>query len=780
MKYIYLYIFLFFQFAIGQQDFSNQWEDMYSYNNVKDFTIVGEELYALSNNAMFVYNINTNDTQKFSSVSGLSGTTTSSIYFDEVFESIIIGYEDGLIEIISNNKVIPVTGIKDNLILVNKIVNGFYRNQEDIFVFGDFGILELDIEKAEFGNSYKLSNTGDFNSVNKIIIADNSLYAATNNGLYSVDLSLNPTDFNNWEEISSGVITDMITLDNKIFYATGANVYEKNNPSTSVFTVSKNIYNLSTDSSTGDIVVTTSDIIEFFETSSFVKTDEVDLSLATDYNFTTTKAIVSNNELYVNTTQYGVLKTSLTDKTNYIELHPDGPSSNDIFSITVSNDQKWVTYGGHDLSYNGLNKYRGVDYFVNEKWHYLTNEQIGRKKDYLKVMIDPFDSSKVLIASLRDGVTELNNFSFVKRWEKENTNNILPGHPTSLEAFEANLITDKNNIVWVANSRANENYYFSSYNGEKEGAERWESKIDFSSVIGSKFIRGFNKMFVDQNNNVYAASARSGLFVFNANDVTDESSRNVAILDDLPNHGALPSSYIFSVVADENNRVWIGTGLGLVVFDDYENLFENTKRAAKTLIIEENGEARELLADAQVNDIIIDLAGNKWFATQGAGVVQTSSDGQTTYNIFNTSNSPLPDNTILDLELDESTGKVYMVTDKGTLAYDSKNEPFGESITSVIAYPNPAVRNRAGHENVTIVAKDGLGIPEGTNVKIMDMSGKLVYETNVSSSNGAIGGKVVWDKKNLRGNSVVSGVYIVLLSSADGSENTTTKIAIVN
>jgi len=42
------------------------------------------------------------------------------------------------------------------------------------------------------------------------------------------------------------------------------------------------------------------------------------------------------------------------------------------------------------------------------------------------------------------------------------------------------------------------------------------------------------------------------------------------------------------------------------------------------------------------------------------------------------------------------------------------------------------------------------------------------------------GGKVVWNKKNLAGKKVASGIYIVLLVNDDASETTTTKIAIVN
>ena len=84
------------------------------------------------------------------------------------------------------------------------------------------------------------------------------------------------------------------------------------------------------------------------------------------------------------------------------------------------------------------------------------------------------------------------------------------------------------------------------------------------------------------------------------------------------------------------------------------------------------------------------------------------------------------------------------------------------------------------HETVTIDGRNGTHLPQGTNVKILDVAGNLVYETNVVEGQELQGGKVVWNKKNLAGNKVASGIYIVLLSNDDATETATTKIAIVN
>jgi hypothetical protein len=140
-------------------------------------------------------------------------------------------------------------------------------------------------------------------------------------------------------------------------------------------------------------------------------------------------------------------------------------------------------------------------------------------------------------------------------------------------------------------------------------------------------------------------------------------------------------------------------------------------------------------------------------------------------------NSPLPTNKIVKISVDNSTGKVYFATNKGIVVYDSKVAPFGAVLGAVYAYPNPALKN---HQTVTIDGRKGTHLPKGTNIKILDVAGNLVYETNVEEGQELQGGKAVWDKRNLAGNKVASGIYIVLLSNDDASETAVTKIAIVN
>jgi len=101
----------------GQIDFSNTWEDFYSYNNVKDFVKVDNNLLAISDNAFFSYNSVNEELHTTSSINGLSGESTSSICFSKTHNKTIIGYETGLLEIIDND---------GNILIAKDIINFNY------------------------------------------------------------------------------------------------------------------------------------------------------------------------------------------------------------------------------------------------------------------------------------------------------------------------------------------------------------------------------------------------------------------------------------------------------------------------------------------------------------------------------------------------------------------------------------------------------------------------------------------------------------------------------
>jgi hypothetical protein len=324
---------------------------------------------------------------------------------------------------------------------------------------------------------------------------------------------------------------------------------------------------------------------------------------------------------------------------------------------------------------------------------------------------------------------------------------------------------DSQGNLWVTNIGVPNELKKLSVNGQ------WSS-FDMRSVK-TNGADGLSEMVIDRNNSIWYGSRNNGVFVFNEN-----GNRKRALIA-APNLGNLPDANVSALAVDRSNSIWIGTKNGLVVYTGASGVFEDTVIKAQPIVIngDENGFGERLLGNQAVNAIAVDGGDNKWFGTDNGGVVYTNPNGQETIAIFSKRNSPLPSNRIFKIKVDNSSGKVYFATDKGIVAYNSNVSPFGDVLGAVYAYPNPVLKN---HETVTIDGRNGTHLPRGTNVKIIDVAGNLVYETNVVEGQELQGGKVVWNKLNLAGNKVVSGIYVVLLSNDDASETSVTKIAIVN
>ena len=114
MKNILIFLlFLFSTSVYSQVDYSDSWEDFYSYNNVKDFIKVDNQIFALVDNAVFTFNETTSETKKISSIQGLSGEITSAIYYDAPTKRLVIGYDNGLIEVIDEDNSITISSLPD-------------------------------------------------------------------------------------------------------------------------------------------------------------------------------------------------------------------------------------------------------------------------------------------------------------------------------------------------------------------------------------------------------------------------------------------------------------------------------------------------------------------------------------------------------------------------------------------------------------------------------------------------------------------------------------------
>jgi ligand-binding sensor domain-containing protein len=753
------------QFLYSQNDYSESWEDFYSYNNVKDFIKVNQKLYALCDNAVFIYDTNSKEISKLSSVNGLSGSTTSAIYYSPTFKKLIIGYDNGGLDIVDeNNKISIANNIINFSLAADKRINHIAELQGKLYISTSFAVVVFDLQKLEFGETLFIANNSAMTKVNQIEIFQNMIYAATENGIYKASVN-NPNliDFNQWTRFGVGNYVSIKQFNNEL-YTANSNVLSKimlNNTLITIKILSANIKKLEANETY--LTASTQRQAFIYDSSlNVIVNPFADVNFYFDLNIAT----VSDNKIYLGTKEFGVLESQLQLPQNYTEIHPDGPNSNQSFSITAQNNHLYVVYGGYDVSYTPFSNQFGFSHFNGNSWKNIPYNSTFPARNLVNVTLDSNDENKAYLSSWQDGMLVVESDVVKKHWNHLNSGLEkldFPADPNYISIRINGSAFDQQGNLWVANAWVDKRLKKYSSNGT------WSS-FDLSSLMQNPAL-GLNELVIDKNNTIWIGTRRNGVLAFNENGNKKKS------LTTEQTKGTLPDLNVRTVVADNNNRIWLGTQKGLVVYNNASGIFNASIYDAEPIIIDDEGIPKRLLGEQTINSISIDGADNKWFGTDNGGVIKTNPNGKKTLEIFNKDNSPLPSNRILKIKVDKITGKVYFATDKGIVAYKSGVVPFGESLSEVYAFPNPVLKN---HEFVTIDGRNGTHIPKGTNVKIVDAAGNLVYETNVIEGQELSGGKIVWNKTNLKGKRVASGVYIVLLYNEDTSETSSVKIAIIN
>ena len=774
-------LFIFFSFStfslVAQVDYSDAWEDFYSYNNVKDLIKVDNMLYALTDNAMFTYDFITEETEKLSSVQGLSGETTSAIHYSIQSDRLVIGYKNGLVEVVDSDGSITISADILNFNQTGeKSINDIFEYEGKLYISTSFAIIEYDIDQLEFGDTFFIGNNSTDVKINEIVVFNDFIYAATERGIYTADINnANLIDFNNWNLISSvnNNYTNIIIFNSKIYTTLNKKLYEvtETNEIVLIDDYSSPIVSLK-GSSTNLSVVLNSSVSIYSTNFDLVLQNNADINF--DYILNT--AFAENNQLFLATKQFGILSSLISDDIIFQEIHPEGPVSNDVFSVTAKNNQLWVVYGGYTPTMAPIQPKLGYSHYNGESWFSEENDPDNSFPGFVDVTLDPNNENRAFISSFGStnqintyqtgGLFVIENDEITNFYNNLNSplEDIYETNPliNSVTVRISSSVFDNQGNLWIANiGLSNELKKFS--NGS------W-TEYDISSVkTNSSF--GLSEIITDRNNSIWMGTRGDGVIVFNQN------GERIRSLTSLPTKGNLPNLRVISLASDSDNRIWIGTISGLVVFSNASGVFDADVVDAQPVIFEEDGIAKKLLGDQYISAIAVDGANNKWFGTSDGGVTYTNPNGQTTIATFSKENSPLPSDRITKISVDKEFGKVFFATDKGIVAYNSNVAPFGETLGEVYAYPNPV---RKFHNTVTIDGRNGTNLPKGINVKILDIAGNLVYETNVIEGQELQGGKVIWDKKNLAGNNVASGIYIVLLANEDASETSSTKIAIIN
>lgn len=742
------------------------WKGYFSYNEIKDISESPSKILAASENALFSKNLLSGDIKTSNTIDGLSGETISSIYYSQISNKTLIGYQNGLVIVIneSDKSIFKAIGIIQKQIPTNvKQVNSFYENNGKIYISCGFGIVQFNLNNNEFGDTYFLgSSLLDYQEVLQITIFNNLIYAATrNNGIKKGDLSnTNLNDFSQWQVFDNGFWNGIATLNNQIVASNTNNILYKfigNNP-VSFFTAFSTIKDFRVYDN--NLIVTNDKNVYLFN-DQLIKTNSINNSSIDSISppiFSCATSI--NNTIYIGTLENGLVTNTLNNPTIFNNISPNGPSRNAIFAMNATANKLWVSYGGYNLAYNpyeynntGPNKY-GISKLDQNGWINKPYSDLLGAKSISKILTNPNNPNEIYFSSFASGLLKIENETPTILYNKTNSPLSNVEDAVGIELIKINGgAFDKKGNLWITNSRTKNALKF------LKPDNTWQS-ISLGTIGIDLEFCDYSNIVIDKNNTKWLASSYNGVIAYNENgNIFKKITSGVE-------NGNLPIKDVRVIAIDNKNQLWIGTTSGLRIVSSIDNFFNSGQINANNIVIEENGVGQELLFEQHIKDIVVDGSNRKWIGTIDSGVFLLSPNGQKTFYHFTTDNSPLPSNLILDIDIDPKTGEVFIATDKGMISFKGVSTKGNENLENVYVYPNPV---RPEFKDTVKIS----GLLDKATVKITDIEGSLVFETTSE------GGTIEWDTTAFGKYKVVSGVYMVFISSQDGTETKVNKIMII-
>lgn len=729
--------------SLNAQNDKARWNDLFSYSNVKLLEEVNGVIYCGTENGIFLFNPKnpTNDWIKLNKTNFLNNVGVSAMAYDKVSDSFLVGYENGGLDLLKSGESTMVLDIKWNGFNGVKKINHILINDGIAFISGAFGIVSYDLKDEEFKETTR-TNTA---VVNDATILDNKIYIATYKGIYSSELSdknLNDPDFTNrkiWkEEIVGQNVTNIELFENEIYYSVNNEL--KTISGTPVSEAFNFIEDLKL--SNEKLIITQNNQISVLGSGDYSKSE---------INFNT--AISIDNIVYGGSVNHGIINLS-----NLEEFYPDGPFNNKAWSVTTKNGKVWIAPGGTEGYTAPIQNEDGFSMYNGKKWNHFSSECLGTARDITTVSVNPTNDKNFVIGSFNkvDNNTRLfefntdfsTNLSNCRDEYKLILNTEIPGSRISGVKFDAlgdlyigasfpsNFSQDWK-VTFYA-KRTNNSWI--TY-----GPESGNESVALSPSVTDSYV-------------YYPVARNGGIIVFDKN-LGKVQSINTS-------NSKLPINNVLAIANDKTNNLWIGTGQGLVVLYSADDSVKNNTVNVEPIVIIQDGIPEALLTDVGIYSIKVDNANRKWIATNGAGVYYVSESGEETKLHFTSKNSPLPSDIVYDVSIDETTGKVFFATEKGVVSYNGDVSTETNNFNDAIAYPNPYRPEYTG--NITIK-----NLPNRALVKITDIVGNLLFEKK------ADGGVIEWNTNNSKGKPVASGIYLVLMTNADGTETKTLKLAVV-
>ncbi len=735
------------------------WKPYMAYQDASWVAETPNKVFAVYNGSLLSYTPEDASVKKYSKADGLNDISIKFMEYNTEAKALILVYDNYNIDILNQNGFNNIASIK-NSSMQDKTVSNVEMIGPNAYLSTEFGIIVVDLKKCEIKATYRL------NKKTRSVCADGQyLYAATSDGIYKGLMTSNLIDEKNWiyEPVSysgneKNISKILFFKEQFVFYEAGPGVFYRDTQG-AAHRIQNGVFK--------QLVILNNQLV--LNGLSYI-------SFYTDFNseiFTNIDAqcIAANNskdQYWLAQGTTGLVgiskKTSSPDYTTIVSgIEVNSPKRNLAYYLTYTQNKLLVAGGGQStsLSRDITSPPGTLMVYEDGKWFNFDEKAISEKTglpclDFTSVAVDPRDPFHYFVSSWGEGLYEFKNNEFVQLHSFNNSTltSALPNESYANRFVRVDgLVYDKDNNLYMTNSEVPNmiNIYSAS--------NQWGNP-HFSNLPGGIRIIS-QRIIIDRNNQKWVNLPRQdrvGIFVFK-----DQASAYSSSFTDQQGYNLNATGY-FCLAEDLIGNIWVGTDNGPIYFNSPKQIEDGR---CFRVIAGSNDNPYRLMEGIKVTAIAIDGGNRKWFGTEGNGIfcVDTNGEEPVTQN-FTTENSLLISDNINSIAINNSTGEIFIGTDKGLISYMGDAIAGKPDYSHVYAYPNPV---KPASDNRVVIT----GLMEKSTVKITDLNGNLIIQGT------SAGGQFTWNCKKRTGETVTSGIYLVFASTPEGNQGVVTKIMVI-
>ncbi len=743
-----------------------EWQSLLSYRVGAYVTEMPEEMAYSTGRGLFFIDKEDLSIRRLSRENGLSETRIRLIRYHPPTGNLIIVYENSVIDLYKNGRFRTLRQINNfNFGGGDNGINDiFFGDGNTVYIAAGYGISALNLEDEIF-----TFTTFTSVSVNGVVRFEGFYYAATDEGVYRVaSTGLNLSDFSTWE------LLDLSTQGIFDFSSTAINVWRDE----LYFAVEEDIWrwnagqplrHYDADDKNYRVQYLSSGpfhlLAGYRPTSGFdrqlvlVTQQGFDREVVTNCVGPTNYAVQeANGRIWFGEDWEGIRFLEAAGSLECQQLFYPGPWSDQNYRMKHDGESLWVAAGSLTINLSPTGNKNGLYRYQNGSWTTYNNQTSPNLRgrdgiinnfddpaDYVGIAVDE-KNDQVWVGTFLEGAFSLNRSSEeITLYDETNSTLQNARGEVAGRVRVGKPAVDQDGNVYLPNTLAAD-----------------EQIVSVRSPDGNWVALGGNcnrneafAVAVDQDGFIWVLhgiNGGGGITVIDPGqdlfDPTDDVCRSL-----LASNSALPTNEVRSIAVDLDGEVWIGTARGVMSLKCGSQVMnEDICTGQEIAVFDEEGNGGLLLETEDCFAITVDGANRKWVGAAG-GAYLLSEDGREQLGFFDLSNSPLLNNTVRDIAINPKDGTVFFGTEDGISSYRSDATLAGRfHRDELVVFPNPVEPAYNGP-----IAIEGLS--RNANVKITDLSGKLVAQGN------ALGGQFIWDGADYNGRRVQSGVYLIFAAT---------------